>query len=85
MSKRIGTKKGHSFHSEMIQDRNKNKNTKFAASQKIIEKHCRKSFISLVEKTIFQNSTIEVREHLSVKDNVPQNGMHKIKIASGFL
>ena len=85
MSKRMGTKKGDSFHSEMIQDRNKHKNTKFGASQKIIEKHCRKSFISLEEKTIFQNSTIEVREHLSVKDNVPQNGMHKIKIASGFL
>lgn len=81
----MGTKKGDSFHSEMIQDRNKHKNTKFGASQKIIEKHCRKSFISLEEKTIFQNSTIEVREHLSVKDNVPQNGMHKIKIASGFL
>ena len=85
MSKRIGTKKSDSFHSEMIQDRKKHKNTKFAASQKIIEKHGRTFFISLVEKTIFQNSTIEVREYLSVKDNVPQNSMHKIKMASGFL
>ena len=60
MSKLIGTKKGDSFDSEMIQDREK-QNTKFVASQKIIEKDCRKSFISLVGKTIFQKFNNSVK------------------------